>query len=94
MQFNSKWIGLLGCGLALHACIVVPEHTRQVESTTRVFVNSDAQDTQVDINRPQVIIIQQPDGYYRPHHPEYHVPPNCHLQSNGRSMGPIPMVCD
>ncbi|MHA3082630.1 hypothetical protein ACX1NX_05520 [Acinetobacter sp. ANC 5383] len=91
------WVKLgsvLYCCVSLNACIVVPEHTRQVESTTRFFVDSNAHDTQVEISRPQVIIMQNPDYDYRPHHPEYHVPPNCHLQSDGRSMGPIPMVCD
>ena len=94
MQFWVKLSTLLGCGFLLHGCIVVPESTHQVESTTRVFVDGAAQGTQVKINRPQVIIVERPYHQGRPYAPQYHVPPNCHLQSNGRSMGPIPTVCD
>lgn len=83
---------LLCCGLPLTACIIVPESTRQVESTTRVYVNDRARDTQVEISRPQVIIVQ-PQFYPYPPMPR---PPrsNCHIQSNGLSMPPFPVVCD
>lgn len=94
MQHWVKFGSVLCCVCALQACIVVPEHTRQVDSTTRVFVNNDAQNTQVEISRPQVIIIENQGGYHRTPRPQYRVPPNCHLQSNGRSVGPIPMVCN
>ena len=94
MWKTLKWASVLGCGLSLHACIIVPEQTRQIESTTRVFVDSNASNTQVEISRPQVIILQQPRGDYHLQPPQYHVPPNCHLQANGRSIPPIPVVCD
>ena len=92
MPFCRTLASLFFASFSLTACIVVPEQTHQTESITRVYVNEHATNTQVEINRPQVIIVQPDESDYpgRPHP----IRSNCHIQSNGLSMGPFPVVCN
>ncbi|MEB3767209.1 hypothetical protein [Acinetobacter sp. MD2] len=92
---STLWLKLtilIGCTFTLCSCIVVPESTQQSQSTTRIYVNERATQTQVEINRPQVIVIQP--TYYPPQPYPPAPKPRCHMQSNGLSMPPFPVVCD